>query len=269
MKAVIQISILFLSVNLFSQSKEQKVDFLIKELGYFNSMKSAFFDYHLENLKNINDKNDSRITSLVNKLSDKEILARLSKAYLKTFTEKEIDELYKFYNSETGKKYRSSQNLIENNVKDNFKDIFQEINQIEEENHEKQNNQAEYLTRFFESKFEKPNGFYLVTENNKQTEDSKFELEEDPSFTPKDIEDVKSSYNDLGKLVIDIKFKKSSANKLKEITANNINKGMAIIIDQKIITMPIIMSEISDGKLQISGSYKVDEIKNIVNKLKQ
>ena len=51
--------------------------------------------------------------------------------------------------------------------------------------------------------------------------------------------------------------------------AKNINKGMAIIVDKKMITMPIISSEIPDGKLQISGMFTVEEIKNIVNKLKK
>ena len=70
-------------------------------------------------------------------------------------------------------------------------------------------------------------------------------------------------------MVIDIKFKSESAEKLKEITANNINKRMALIVDKKIIIMPLIASEIPDGKLQISGPLTVEEIKSIVNKLKK
>ena len=95
---------------------------------------------------------------------------------------------------------------------------------------------------------------------DRNREESDLQLEINPSFTPKDIEEIKSSYNDLGNLVIDIKFKSESAKKLKEITANNINKGMAIIVDKKIITMPVITSEIPDGKLQISGSFTVEEL---------
>ncbi|KQT18420.1 hypothetical protein ASG31_06770 [Chryseobacterium sp. Leaf404] len=254
---------------MFGQTKEQKTESLIKELGYFGSMKSALFDYHLKNLKNFVDKNDNRIEVLENKLSDNEIIKRLSNAYSKIFSQKEIEELYKFFNSETGKKYSKSQNDVENKIKDNFIDIFEEINQIQEENQEKQNNQGSYLTKFFDTKFDKPDGFYLVTENRINKEERKLELEEKPSFTPNDIEEIKSSYDDLGNLIIDIKFKVTSAKKLKEITAKNINKGMAIIVDKKIIKMPVISSEIPDGKLQISGMFTVEEIKNIVNKLKK
>ena len=268
MKAALYISLLLFSIQFVAQTKEQKVEFLIKELGYFNSMKSAFFDYHIENLKNFN-KNDNRIEILENKLSDKEILKRLSNAYSKTFSEKEIGELYDFFNSDTGKKYANSQNDVDSKIKDNFIEIFEEINQIQEENQTKQNKEASYLTKFFDTKFEKPDGFYLVTENIINKEERKLELEEKPSFTPNDIEEIKSSYNDLGNLIIDIKFKVYSAKKLKEITAKNINKGMAIIVDKKMITMPIISSEIPDGKLQISGMFTVEEIKNIVNKLKK
>lgn len=269
MKTALQILLFLFSLNFYAQSKEQKVEFLINELGYFNSIKSAIFDYHIENLKNFGDKNDNRIKTLENKLSDKEIIKRLVNAYSKTYSEKEIEEIYKFYNSETGKKFAKSNNSVEENIKENFVDVFEEINQIQEENQQKQSNQASYLTNFFGSKYEKQDGFYLVTENKINREKSDLQLEINPSFTPKDIEEIKSSYNDLGKLVIDIKFKSESAKKLKEITANNINKGMAIIVDKKIITMPVITSEIPDGKLQISGSFTVEEIKNIVNKLKK
>ena len=269
MKAALYISLLLFSINLIGQTKEQKIEFLINELGYFNSMKSALFDYHIENLKKFGDKNDNRIEVLENKLSDKEIIKRLSNAYSKTFSEKEIEELYQFFNSETGKKYAKSQYDVENRIKDNFIDIFEDINQIQEENQEKQNNQASYLTNFFDTKFEKQDGFYLVIENRINKEERKLELEEKPSFTLNDIKEIKSSFNDLGYLIIDIKFKVSSAKKLKEITNKNINKEIAIIVDKKIITMPIISSEIPDGKLQISGMFTVEEVKNIVNKLKK
>jgi hypothetical protein len=36
---------------------------------------------------------------------------------------------------------------------------------------------------------------------------------------------------------------------------------MAIIVDKKIIIMPVIASEIPDGKLQISGPLSVEEMK--------
>ncbi|MBN8623231.1 MAG: DUF2059 domain-containing protein [Flavobacteriales bacterium] len=269
MKTALQILLFLFPLNFYTQSKEQKVEFLIDELGYFNSIKSKIFDYHIENLKNYGDKNDNRIKTLENKINDKEILKRLVNAYSKTYSENEINEIYKFYNSETGKKFAKSNNLVEENIKDNFVDVFEEIKRLQEENQQKKSHQASYLTNFFESKYEKQDGFYLVTENKIDREESNLELETNPLFTLKDIEEIESIYNDQGNLVIDIKFKNESAKKLKEITANNINKGMAIIVDKKIIIMPVIASEIPDGKLQISGPLSVEEMKNIVNKLKK
>ena len=269
MKTTLQITILLFSLNLYSQSKDQKIEFIAKELGYFNSIKGAIVDYHIPNLQNFANKNDNRINKLQEKMNDVEIMRRLNKAINKTFSEKEIAEIYSFYNSEIGKKFAMSQNLIDENIKDNFIDVFEEINKIQESGENQRNQQADYLINFFEANYDKKDGFYLVTENRISNNESKFIIDENPTFEPKDIEVIKSSYNDLGNLVIDINFKEASKLKLKKITANNINKGMAIIVDRKIITMPIIFSEIPDGKLQIFGSFTTDEIKNIVNKLKK
>lgn len=214
-------------------------------------------------------KNDVRIQALEDQLNDWEIIRRLSNAINKTFTEKEISEIYKFYNSQTGKKLVLSQNIIDENIKDNFIDIFEEINTIRQDNENSQSRQTTYLMNVFQETHDKPDGFYLVSEKRLNDHETEVEISKKAAFEPKDIEDVKSSYNDLGNLIIDIKFKENAKLRLQEITANNINKGMAIIIDKKIITMPIIYSEIADGKLQISGIFSVEEIKNIVSKLKK
>ena len=86
MKTALHILLILFSLNFYSQSKEQKVEFLINELGYFNSIKGEIFDYQIENLKNYGDKNDKRIKTLENKLNDKEILKRLVNAYSKTYS---------------------------------------------------------------------------------------------------------------------------------------------------------------------------------------
>ena len=99
MKTALHILLFLFSLNFYAQSKEQKVEFLINELGYFNSIKSEIFDYQIENLKNYGYKNDKRIKTLENKLNDKEILKRLVNAYYKTYTENEINEIYRFYYS--------------------------------------------------------------------------------------------------------------------------------------------------------------------------
>src|SRR5690606_14553984 len=98
------ITTILLSLSFYGQTKEQKVEFIINELGYFNSIKGAIIDFHIPNLKNFGNKNDVRIQALEDQLNDSEIIRRLSNAIDKTFTEKEISEIYKFYNSQTGKK---------------------------------------------------------------------------------------------------------------------------------------------------------------------
>lgn len=56
MKKALLISTIFFSLNFYGQTKDQKIEFIINELGYFNSIKGAIIDFHIPNLKNFGNK---------------------------------------------------------------------------------------------------------------------------------------------------------------------------------------------------------------------
>lgn len=58
------------------------------------------------------------------------------------------------------------------------------------------------------------------------------------------------------------------AEKLREYTANNINKIMAITLDNEVLTAPYIRSEIPNGEGIIEGTYTIEEAEAIVIQLK-
>ncbi|MEH1738718.1 protein translocase subunit SecD [Fusobacterium varium] len=69
------------------------------------------------------------------------------------------------------------------------------------------------------------------------------------------------SYDNLGRPQIQFEMNQEGAVKFAEITRNNIGKKLAITLDGKVQTAPMINSEIPSGNGVITGNYTVEEAK--------
>lgn len=93
--------------------------------------------------------------------------------------------------------------------------------------------------------------------------------EENPGIIPTDLTgaDLKSSIvtfdQTSGKPLVGIDFSEEGAKKFAEITKKNIGKPLAIVIDEEVISAPIVQGEITGGSAQISGDFTLDEAKNL------
>lgn len=71
-----------------------------------------------------------------------------------------------------------------------------------------------------------------------------------------DIESIKASHDkDSGSSDIEIRFKKSAIEKWANITRMNINKAIAIVLDNRVLYTPILKSEIKNGVCSITGNF--------------
>ncbi len=59
--------------------------------------------------------------------------------------------------------------------------------------------------------------------------------------------------------VIDIKLNQEGAGKFAAATRRNLNKVIAIVLDDKVLSAPTVRSEIASGKIEITGKYSQDE----------
>jgi preprotein translocase subunit SecD len=75
------------------------------------------------------------------------------------------------------------------------------------------------------------------------------------------------STNALGAPQIDIEFSSTGSEQFAQITKTNINKRLAIVLDGGLYSVPVIRSEISGGKAQISGSFTQEEAKGLAAKI--
>ncbi|MEF3254626.1 MAG: protein translocase subunit SecD [Deferribacterales bacterium] len=62
---------------------------------------------------------------------------------------------------------------------------------------------------------------------------------------------------------VSIKFDPAGSKLFEEITAENVNKRLAIVLDDNVYSAPVIREKISGGEAQISGSFTLDEAKDL------
>lgn len=82
---------------------------------------------------------------------------------------------------------------------------------------------------------------------------------------------IKNAYvqqDQLGKPMIGFELNDEGAVKFAEITRNNMGKQLAIMLDGKEQSAPVIQSEIPGGKGSISGSFTYESAQNLANLLK-
>jgi preprotein translocase subunit SecD len=84
-------------------------------------------------------------------------------------------------------------------------------------------------------------------------------------------QDLKRSVVDFDpnsrKPVISLEFTESGAKKFESLTEKNINKPLAIFLDNDILSSPTVREKITGGKAVISGDFTVNEINSIVKLL--
>ena len=66
---------------------------------------------------------------------------------------------------------------------------------------------------------------------------------------------------------VSLVFNKEGARLFGEITKKNIQKPLAIFLDEQLLTAPTVQQAITDGKAVISGDFTVEEAKVLINSL--
>lgn len=70
-----------------------------------------------------------------------------------------------------------------------------------------------------------------------------------------------------GKPAVSIEFSSDGAKKFEDLTGRNVGKALPILLDQVPISSPVVSEKIIGGKAQITGTFTVDEAKNLVTEL--
>ena len=80
-------------------------------------------------------------------------------------------------------------------------------------------------------------------------------------LTGKDLKDSKASADQSGQPVVTLQFNEEGAKKFADLTARNVGRQIAILLDGNVLTAPRVSEPITGGNAQITGSKDAKEAK--------
>lgn len=83
-------------------------------------------------------------------------------------------------------------------------------------------------------------------------------------LTGKALSGAKVGEDELGRPAVDITFNKEGAKKFDEIAKEFYQKQLAIVLDNVVMSAPVIQSTKYGGKAQITGDFTIDEARRLV-----
>ena len=86
-----------------------------------------------------------------------------------------------------------------------------------------------------------------------------FKLEKAPVVTGEELVDAQPSFDQNGRPAVSFRFNTSGARKFGNYTAENIGNPFAIVLDDEVISAPVIQSHIAGGSGIITGRFSVEE----------
>ncbi len=84
----------------------------------------------------------------------------------------------------------------------------------------------------------------------------------------KDVKNATTGYDDQnGKVTVDLSMTEEGADKWAEMTGNNVDRIVAITMDNVVYSAPRVINPITGGNTQISGSFTIEEAKDLAGLL--
>lgn len=82
------------------------------------------------------------------------------------------------------------------------------------------------------------------------------------------ITDARQDYDETARPAVSMQMNTTGAKAWKRLTADNINRRIAIVLDNYVYSAPVVRGEIPTGNSSISGSFTMEEAKDLANVLK-
>lgn len=82
-------------------------------------------------------------------------------------------------------------------------------------------------------------------------------------MTGKDLKDAKAHKEQSGQNMVAIEFSDEGTKKFADLTAKNVGKRIAILLDGQVLTNPVVQEAIPGGKAVISGSQTLEEAQKL------
>jgi len=90
-----------------------------------------------------------------------------------------------------------------------------------------------------------------------------YTLESAPVVTGEELVDAQPSFDQNGRPAVNFRFNPTGARKFGDYTAANIGNPFAIVLDDEVISAPVIQSHIPGGSGIITGNFTIEESTNL------
>ena len=268
------------------QNRHDKTIAIFNKLNIVKNLKTNY-EFKLLPLKyEVTGSDSIKLIELEGQLTEDQIIKKIINAFNEKFNNKEINDIYEFIQTSAFQKLFNSTETYKT-ISKQFIDIDNEIEIITKRFEEKRNKSGNDKSKLFLKELnelnnkrikefkpipvdDKEDGFYATIDYTDNIEDKDIKLENNPSLTLKDILEVKKVYNsNINQWEVSIVFTKEGARKFYFLTKENIGNPIAIVISNKIVSLPIVNSTIMGGEVSISGDFTENEIEHMIKVLKE
>ena len=88
-------------------------------------------------------------------------------------------------------------------------------------------------------------------------------LERDAMLTGEDVADARPSFDNLNQAYVSLTFNNRGGRIFERVTGENVGKRMAIVLDGKVYSAPVIRERIGGGRASISGNFTTAEAQDL------
>jgi preprotein translocase subunit SecD len=92
---------------------------------------------------------------------------------------------------------------------------------------------------------------------------AKYVVEKRVLVSGSDLVDAQAGFDQNGQPIVNFRFNSIGARKFAEVTAQNVGKPFAIVLDNKVLSAPVIREAIPGGAGQISGNFTVQSANDL------
>ena len=89
-----------------------------------------------------------------------------------------------------------------------------------------------------------------------------------PPLTGEVIVDARQDYSPTGQIEIAMTMNSDGARTWRRLTADNIGRAIAVVLDNYVYSFPVVQNEITGGRSQITGQFTVAEAQDLANILR-
>ena len=82
-------------------------------------------------------------------------------------------------------------------------------------------------------------------------------------LTGSDLKDARAQISQGNQAVVGLEFNSEGADKFADLTAKNIGRQIAIVLDGEVLTAPVVQEAITGGRAQISGSRSIEDAERL------